>query len=83
MLKITFLGQVCFLFETKTKRILVDPYFSNSVARIEDSRHKRQVPVPGENMSRNIDYVLITHQHRDHCDVDTLLPLYEGESICM
>lgn len=79
----TFCGQVGFLFETAQATFLIDPYFSNSVEEQEDPSIKRLVPIPyaPESLS-NIDFVLITHAHRDHCDADTLVPLSFASPEC-
>ena len=43
-MKITWLGQAGLLFETDGKRILVDPYLSDSVRAINPKNYRR-VPV--------------------------------------
>ena len=43
-MKITYLGQAGFLFETEEIKIMLDPYLSNSVEKIEP-HNKRRVPV--------------------------------------
>jgi L-ascorbate 6-phosphate lactonase len=80
---INFLGQVSFLFEANGNKFLIDPYFSNSVEERENSEVKRMVPIfyAPETLA-DIDFVLITHAHRDHCDPDTLVPLSEASPNC-
>ncbi len=53
--------------------ILVDPYLSNSVEELDSSDLVRQVNIPyiPEELT-NIDWVLITHDHIDHCDPHTI-----------
>jgi L-ascorbate metabolism protein UlaG (beta-lactamase superfamily) len=82
-MKISFLGQVSFLFEADSKKFLIDPYFSNSVEEKEDSSIKRMVPIiyAPETLT-DIDFVLVTHAHRDHCDPDTLIPLSVASPNC-
>ena len=56
--------------------LYVDPYLSDRVAELygKDLRRLRPVPVqPGEVSDAN--WVLISHDHEDHCDPATLLPL--------
>jgi L-ascorbate 6-phosphate lactonase len=79
---IQFLGQVAFLFDLGNK-FLIDPYFSDSVEEREDPEVKRMVPIiyAPETLT-DIDFVLITHAHRDHCDPDTLMPLSEASPNC-
>ncbi|MEH6559637.1 MAG: MBL fold metallo-hydrolase [Oceanicoccus sp.] len=80
---VTFLGQVCFLFEHKELKFLVDPYFTNSVAEKENPEFTRMVPIMlNPEQLDDIAFVLITHAHRDHCDIDTLLPLSVASPQC-
>ena len=53
--------------------ILVDPYLSNSVEELESPDLIRQIKIPylPEELT-NIDWVLITHDHIDHCDPFTI-----------
>ncbi len=83
MNNILFLGQVGFIFETQEIRFLLDPYLSNSVEEQEDSSMKRAVPITCSPESLvDIDFVLITHAHRDHCDPDTLIPIANASPQC-
>ena len=45
-MKITFLGQAGLLFEKDGKKIMIDPYFSDSVGKKNPKKHRR---VPVEN----------------------------------
>ena len=80
-LALFWLGQAGFWLESSTKRVLIDPYLSDSLAHKyngEKHDHQRMAPPPiivGE--LPEIDYVLITHAHTDHLDPDTLGPLSE------
>lgn len=53
--------------------ILIDPYLSNSVEELDSPDLIRQIkiPYPPEELT-NIDWVLITHDHIDHCDPFTI-----------
>lgn len=80
---LTFLGQVCFEFQYTDLRFFIDPYFSNSVEEKEDPTICRLVPIPYKPESlTNVDFVLLTHAHRDHCDIDTLLPMSIASPDC-
>lgn len=70
-MKITWLGQAGLLFETDGKRIIVDPYLSDSVEKIEP-HNKRRVPVDKKYLSVAPDVILLTHNHLDHTDPETL-----------
>ncbi|MBR5295599.1 MAG: MBL fold metallo-hydrolase [Clostridia bacterium] len=70
-MKITWLGQAGLLFETDGKIILVDPYLSDSVAKLNPKMHRR-VPVDPAYLAINPDIILLTHNHLDHTDPETL-----------
>ena len=70
-MKITWLGQAGLLFETNGKTIIVDPYLSDSVAQIEP-HNKRRVPVEEKFLKMQPDYIILTHNHLDHTDPETL-----------
>lgn len=58
-MKITKFNQSCLLVETKNKRILVDPgNIGYNEALLNDWK--------------DIDYILITHRHPDHCNVEAI-----------
>ncbi|MCF8275164.1 MAG: MBL fold metallo-hydrolase [Flavobacteriales bacterium] len=72
-LNITALGQTGYLMEYANTRILIDPYLSEYVADKYGVHLKRMSPSaisPAELM--DIDIILITHAHEDHCDPLTL-----------
>jgi L-ascorbate metabolism protein UlaG (beta-lactamase superfamily) len=66
--RIRYFGHACILIETKEINILVDPVVSykhgNGIARYTYA-----------DLPEKIDYVLITHNHQDHCMFETLLQL--------
>lgn len=70
-MKVTWLGQAGLLFETGGKRIVVDPYLSDSVEKIEP-HNKRRIPVDKSWLSCGPDVILLTHNHLDHTDPETL-----------
>ncbi len=70
-MKITYLGQAGLLFEVKDKKILIDPYLSNSVAKTQPQNYRR-VPVDERFLEINPDIIVITHNHGDHLDKETL-----------
>lgn len=78
-LRLRWLGQAGFLIETKTKRILVDPYLSDSLAekyRGKRYPHSRMIPVPADpEILGDIDLYLATHSHTDHLDPGTAGPI--------
>ena len=70
-MKITWLGQAGFLFETDTKKILIDPYLSNSVEKIQSQNYRRK-KVNESYLRIKPDIILLTHNHLDHTDPETL-----------
>lgn len=70
-MKITWLGQAGLMFETNGTTILIDPYLSNSVEKIEP-HNKRRVEVDKTFLSISPDIIVLTHNHLDHTDPDTL-----------
>ena len=82
-LRIHSLGQTGFRFEFAGIVIYVDPYLSNSVQEKEADDLARLVPIPVLPTDiTDADWIVITHEHRDHCDPDTLLPISEASSTC-
>ena len=60
--------------------LYVDPYLSNSVQELDAADLARQVPIPmlPESVT-DADWVLLTHEHIDHCDPHTI-PKLAGAS---
>ena len=72
-LAIEHLGQTGLRIDINDSTILIDPYLSHSVQELESPHFKRQVPIPySPNDLTMVDWVLITHEHLDHCDPHTL-----------
>lgn len=78
-MKATWLGQAGLMFETGGKTILVDPYLSNSVEKI-DPHNKRRVPVDERFLAVKPNIILLTHNHLDHTDPETLCHYLDAES---
>ncbi|MGV3764326.1 MBL fold metallo-hydrolase [Parapedobacter sp.] len=81
-----WLGQAGFLFERDGVRIIIDPYLSDSLAeKYRGTRfpHQRMAPPPirADELDA-IDWVLCTHQHTDHMDAQTLLPIHQRNADC-
>ena len=72
-MKITYFGQMCYLIESGEMKIVTDPYLSNSCDR-EDSVRKYAPPVTLNELLPDI--IIISHEHGDHLDPETLIPFY-------
>ena len=69
--KITWLGQAGLLFEKDDFKILIDPYLSDSVEKINPKNYRR-VAVKEEFFSIKPDIMIFTHNHLDHYDKETV-----------
>lgn len=70
-MKITWLGQAGLMVESENTKILIDPYLSDSVAKI-NPKNKRRVAVKEEFLKIEPDVIICTHNHLDHTDPETL-----------
>jgi L-ascorbate 6-phosphate lactonase len=77
------LGQSGFRFNFDKIVVYIDPYLSDNVAVAEGDHLKRLVPVKiRPEQITDAHWVLITHIHMDHCDMDTLRPIYTASPNC-
>ena len=70
-MKITYLGQAGLLFEKDNFKIMIDPYLSDSVEKIEP-KFFRRVKVNEDFLKIKPDVLIFTHNHLDHYDPDTV-----------
>ena len=78
-MKITWLGQAGLLFENENHTIMVDPYLSDDVAKVQPV-NKRRVPVDEKFFSVKPDIIMLTHSHLDHLDRATLSHYLSNDS---
>ena len=74
---LTWIGHATMLFQLHGKNILTDPQFSDRASPVQWAGPKRLVP-PGisiENLP-DIDIVIISHDHYDSLDTNTVRKLY-------
>ncbi len=77
---VTWVGHSTFLFQMAGVRFLTDPTWSNTASPV--SFGPRRYVDPGleiDDLGR-IDFVVISHNHYDHLDVDTLKRLSNGHT---
>lgn len=65
--KIVWLGHASFYIQLAGKRILIDPVF----AKLSVGKRYSELPIAPEKLI-NIDYILVSHAHYDHCDKDSI-----------
>lgn len=78
-----WLGQAGLLLETGNKTIIIDPYLSDSVKRINPLNYRR-APVNEDFYKVRPDVIILTHNHLDHTDPETLeryLKTYSGITV--
>lgn len=70
-MKVTYLGQAGLLFEKNGFKIMIDPYLSDSVEKINPKNYRR-VPVDESFFKIKPDVMIFTHNHLDHYDPETV-----------
>lgn len=70
-MKITWLGQAGLLFETGKIVIMIDPYLSDSVKKVNPKNY-RHVAVKENLFDIKPDIMIFTHNHLDHYDPETV-----------
>jgi len=81
-MKITWLGQAGLLFEAEGKTILIDPYLSDSVAKVNPKNYRR-FPADENYLSITPDMIICTHNHLDHLDRETLTHYFSDDRSMM
>jgi L-ascorbate 6-phosphate lactonase len=77
--RIEHLGQTGLRIDLADLTMLVDPYLSHSVQELDAPDLVRQVQIPYQPAElTTVDWVLITHEHMDHCDPHTLPALAQA-----
>lgn len=73
---VTWYGHSAFLIEMEGKRILLDPMLTETPSPVSfgTSRFPNKKPIPLDELT-NIDYVIISHDHYDHLDYQSILLL--------
>lgn len=81
-LRLYWLGQAGFIIEGAGKRLVIDTYLSDSLAKKYRGTafpHLRMMPAPiAPHEIAHVDLVLSTHAHTDHMDLGTLPALLEA-----
>lgn len=69
-MKVTFLGQAGLLLQTDSCTVMIDPYLSDSVEKVNPANYRR-VPVDPRFFDIRPDVMIFTHNHLDHYDPET------------
>ena len=70
-MKIKFLGQAGLLFEKDNFKIMIDPYLSNSVEKMNPKNYRR-IEVDESFFNIKPHVMIFTHNHLDHYDPETV-----------
>ena len=77
-----WLGQSGYLLQWNGKRVLIDPYLSDSLTRkyaATDKPHVRMSEIVVQpDLLRGISVITSSHNHTDHLDADTLIPVLQN-----
>ncbi len=69
-MKITWLGQAGLLFERGETSVMIDPYLSNYVEKVQPANWRR-MPINEIFFNISPDIMIFTHDHIDHFDPET------------
>lgn len=78
-MKIIFLGQAGLLFEKNGFKIMIDPYLSDSVEKVNPKNYRR-VAVDESFFNITPDIMIFTHNHLDHYDPETVKHFITADS---
>jgi L-ascorbate metabolism protein UlaG (beta-lactamase superfamily) len=77
-----WLGQSGFLLQWKGKRVLIDPYLSDSLTKKYETTDKPHIRMSEKVMDPallyDISIVTSSHNHTDHLDAETLIPVLKN-----
>ena len=77
-----WLGQSGFLLQWNGKRVLIDPYLSDSLTKKYEASGKPHIRmserVIDPALLRNVSIVTSSHNHTDHLDAETLIPVFQN-----
>ena len=77
-----WLGQSGFLLQWQGRHLLFDPYLSDSLTRKYAATDKPHVRMTERTVDPSrlsfIDVVTSSHNHTDHLDAETLIPLWKA-----
>lgn len=77
--KITFVNHSTFLIQIDGKNILTDPVWSKRTSPFDfvGPKRMRQPGIRFEDLPK-IDYIILSHNHYDHLDINTIKKIYKA-----
>ena len=86
-MELEYLGQAGFILSSAEEKYLIDPYLSNYVVSSgigEAKFFSRAFPPPvAAKTINNVKAIFVTHDHADHCDPETILPVLVNNPGCL
>jgi L-ascorbate metabolism protein UlaG (beta-lactamase superfamily) len=77
------LGQMGLLIQGPAARLVIDPYLSDSIREQNGDEFIREfLPPVAPSALSDLDYYLITHEHADHLDPKTVVPVAKASPAC-
>lgn len=77
-----WLGQSGYLLQWKRQRVLIDPYLSDSLTKKYEATNKPHIRmserVVNPSLLTGISIVTSSHNHTDHLDAETLIPVFKN-----
>jgi len=81
-MKITWLGQAGLLISAGDATVMIDPYLSNSVEKLNAASFRR-MPIRSDFFDIMPDVMIFTHDHLDHYDTETAPRFLKKTDKCM
>ena len=81
-----WLGQSGYLLQYKNQRILIDPYLSDSLTKKYANTEKPHIRISELVISPEqlpvINFITSSHNHTDHLDAETIIPILKKNNEC-
>ena len=78
-MKVTYIGQAGLIFEANDFVIMIDPYLSDSVKKVNPLNYRR-IPVDENVFKVKPNMMIFTHNHLDHYDRETVEHFLSADS---
>jgi UDP-MurNAc hydroxylase len=73
-MRVVYYGQACTLIEAAGRRILTDPWLTEGAysGTWFHTHLLAEAGITPETITKNVDYIFLSHEHEDHLDPETL-----------